>query len=1421
MPRFGKNVLSQYLRTKCDKQLRLSLYTPPELQALGWPVPLEARPAVQILRDRGKEWEQAKMLDLETAFGTQLIGAKENGKFKEVDFAQILAANPLSPRFVVQARFEHPDLKTAFFQAIGLSPAQVAMVPPFTAFIPDVVLIRNPIGDETEILPNGDTSSILPADQRKALLISDIKHAGEANSSYSSEVVLYAVLLANWLRLRQLDHSFFVADHLGLWTRAKEISDLAKLVATNPAATMTERLNAYLADLERVDFPIFFQSVDHFFRQDLPRVLSAPDWTTLDWHVDSRCSACDFLGHRNWLRASDRATLDAHRDHYCVPAAQDTGHLSRLATLSRGSRKTLQDAGHANISAVSTVPPTDPVFDQHNALKADRNHLPHRAAALLTGDVTVAAETTTIDFPKYADLQIFITVNFDPGTGLLCALGSEARFRQRTPYGQTSTIHRTWINEAQTLLTPTLDEERNVVISFLSRIAEIFSFAHDPAADRGGPLATKTSVQVYFWDNRQFEELARAIGRHLNAIVMPQTEAYLRGLAWLFPPEQLLEDDEITVANPITFLKSVIQRDLRLPVSHCLTLFNVAEVYHNAQFTPAIPGSFYRDPFSDMIPRERIYEIWAQEPLIKVGTTQKTRSQCIADYSDVVKKQVASLRNIVWKFAADMTGRLNFAARPLSIGVPFNFQGMSEDGRLWYGWALLEEACDIVELRRMWTAEPEELEANYSILRFSQLLTTEPNGDMVYQVRPSSRDCKFRDHESFVALQDDSIPGFLDLRVRDVLEGSSLQQVPVQDRNRKLANIFSGTLIAFDRSNLTARIALSTFRSADDIRDILIGNGAVDLAEDVSLVGTAGPKMADRVKDCLREIGRPPIAVAAAATYAALGHVLGQNPPRNDTVTPVARILWDAPALAVEDTGLPDETIQTVLQAVADTNWPLNASQRSALVHCLSHRLSIVWGPPGTGKTTTAASLIVARILAARQLGHNIRILVTGPTYTAWEKLFGETLELLERTHQSGISCYRIYSSTHPDRAPLPASNNHVQDVEAMRDDPDFQTLWTELQNPSRIVLVGTVAHQCYRIAKQGADAAMAEAFDLVIIDESSQLDVGKALFPLCLLSPQSETALFGDHLQMPPVIATQPPLNAEWLVGSIQEYLRSRYQFPLQELLINYRSAAAFVEFGKRIGYPTDLSSHSENLRLHLMAGGDGTPAAWQSTVPWFSGLEEILDPRRRLVAVTYEDGKAGQANAFEADIACSIVQQLFFAFSGFLDGEKDTAGNVVAPNHAAHDPNVFWDRGIGVVTPHRAQRALIVRRLREMFPTHHPQQIDAAVDTVERFQGGQRDTIVISFGVGDPDLISDEESFLLQLERTNVAISRARAKCVLLISEDLAYHLPSDRETILTSKAVKTYVSDFCRQTEQVQVEIVGGLNRQLTVRWHESAE
>jgi hypothetical protein len=1356
------------------------------------------------------------MTDLENAFGASVVALKQGGKFRETDLEVILRQNITSPAFILQPSFYRPNLKDTFLQNIGVAPTDIPRIPGFTSFRPDVIWVQTRRDDEVEVLPNGDTCTVQPNDQRKALLICDIKHAGEVNSSYASEVTLYAVLLSNWLRLTNLHGTYLVTSRIALWTAAKEISSLAALMATNPGATTSEKTQAFASDLEPIDFSIFFQTIDHFFKTDLPRVLAEGDWAQLDWHVDARCSTCDFLGYRNWLSATDRAQLDAHRDHYCVPAAEDCQHLCRIATITRGGRKTLETSGHQDVTAVSALAPDAPVFDQHNALKADRNHLPHRAIALMAGDVTIAPNTTTIDFPKWADLELFITVNFDPGTGLLTAIGSEAQFRQRTQFGQRPQGQRRWPADAQMLLSATQAEERNIIVSFLSRLAEVFSFAYDTDPQKGGPNAARTRTQLYFWDRRQFEELAKAIGRHLNAIVMPANDRILRGLIWLFPPEQTLQDDEITLANPVTFLKTVLQRDLRLPVAHCLTMFNIAEVYHNRQYPPRIPTSFYRDPFSDMIPRERIYEIWSGEPLIRIGNVQKTRSQCIAAYSDTVEYQVAGLRSIAWKFRTDLADRLRFDARPLDIGIPFNFQRMSEDARLWYGWARLEEAYKRVELRRSWAEEPEQLEASYEMLRFSNLIA-ETYNELEYEVRPSSRDCKFRDTEDFLALQDEGTPGFLDLRVRDLVPPAVYNQMSPEDRNRKMATVFQASLLGYDRDNLRARVRLTDYGNAPQIRQVLRAARSVNMETSASLVSGTGPSTSDRIHSCLVSIGRPPIAAAAAATYQALGHALGTNPPGNDPVTPAARVLWDAAALAVERTNIPLRAVRTAITEIVNVGWPCNQSQRTAVEHCLNHRLSIVWGPPGTGKTTTAAALVAARVVAALASGQNLRLLITGPTYNAWEKLLDDTLTLLEGLNATNLTCFRVYPESRQAHAALPRNGIAVTDANASANDANFRELIQHLDAPQGIVLVGTVAHQCYRISDQAHRVAQHPFFDFAVVDESSQLDVGKALFALCLLGNPIHIAFFGDHLQMPPIVLTQPPRGGEWLVGSIQTYLIHRHGCDPKELLTNYRAAQPFVDFGKRIGYPPRLEAHSPDLLLHRVEDTNAEPAEWDNSVQWFPGLLSITDPKQKLAAITYADGRAGQANEFEADLVCRIVQQLFLTFSQSLDRTLDTSGNPIIAEHALHTQDTFWERGLGIVTPHRAQRALIVRRLRQIFSTHPPQRIDGAVDTVERFQGGQRDTIIISFGVGDPDLIADEEEFLLQLQRTNVAISRARAKCVLVISDDLAYHLPSDRETILTSKAVKSYVSDFCRQTAIIDVPVAGGQTRPIVLRWH----
>lgn len=175
-------------------------------------------------------------------------------------------------------------------------------------------------------------------------------------------------------------------------------------------------------------------------------------------------------------------------------------------------------------------------------------------------------------------------------------------------------------------------------------------------------------------------------------------------------------------------------------------------------------------------------------------------------------------------------------------------------------------------------------------------------------------------------------------------------------------------------------------------------------------------------------------------------------------------------------------------------------------------------------------------------------------------------------------------------------------------------------------------------------------------------------------------------------------------------------------------------------------------------------------SSLPKTAAYAELLKPERRVAALIHDDPVSSQANDLEAGLVAGLAFVARHAMAANLDTGD---GNPAVP----FSDDEFFESGIGIVTPHKAQKALVVRKLMELFPNANPEVVYAAVDTVERFQGGERNFIIVSYGVGDTDIIEGEEEFLLQLERTNVAISRAKAKCIVLMPKTLAYHLPVDR--------------------------------------------
>jgi superfamily I DNA and/or RNA helicase len=84
--------------------------------------------------------------------------------------------------------------------------------------------------------------------------------------------------------------------------------------------------------------------------------------------------------------------------------------------------------------------------------------------------------------------------------------------------------------------------------------------------------------------------------------------------------------------------------------------------------------------------------------------------------------------------------------------------------------------------------------------------------------------------------------------------------------------------------------------------------------------------------------------------------------------------------------------------------------------------------------------------------------------------------------------------------------------------------------------------------------------------------------------------------------------------------------------------------------------------------------------------------------------------------------------------------------------------------------------------------------VDTVERMQGNERELIVVSYAVADREYAESEAGFLLSPNRFNVAVTRARSKLVLLVSEEVLEAVPSDEQVMNGSMALKGYVA-HCR--------------------------
>ncbi|WP_455672768.1 DEAD/DEAH box helicase, partial [Phocaeicola sp.] len=372
-------------------------------------------------------------------------------------------------------------------------------------------------------------------------------------------------------------------------------------------------------------------------------------------------------------------------------------------------------------------------------------------------------------------------------------------------------------------------------------------------------------------------------------------------------------------------------------------------------------------------------------------------------------------------------------------------------------------------------------------------------------------------------------------------------------------------------------------------------------------------------------------------------------------------------------------------------------------------------GPPGTGKTSRALRRMVEHFYAAPSM----QILLLAYTNRAVDEICQSLSSITP-----GIEYIRVGNELSCDmRFREHLLENVLTECNSRRE--------VNIRMANCRVYVGTVAS----IAAK-AELLKLKHFDVAIVDEATQILEPQLLGILCAKFADERNAigkfvLIGDHKQLPAVIlqnSEQSEVHDEGLreagLFNLKDSLFERlYRFHLKE---EPRQAVDMLCRQGRMHPGVALFPNKEFYAGRLEPLG----------LP--HQLETIATPVRFIPSERDMESISGKTNRYEARIVADLVREVYLTYQ------------------ESFNPN----RTLGVITPYRSQIALIRKELQTLGI---PALNGISIDTVERYQGSERDVIIYSFSVNHlyqlrflPNLTEENG---VQIDRKlNVALTRAR---------------------------------------------------------------
>jgi hypothetical protein len=446
----------------------------------------------------------------------------------------------------------------------------------------------------------------------------------------------------------------------------------------------------------------------------------------------------------------------------------------------------------------------------------------------------------------------------------------------------------------------------------------------------------------------------------------------------------------------------------------------------------------------------------------------------------------------------------------------------------------------------------------------------------------------------------------------------------------------------------------------------------------------------------------------------------------------------------------------------------------------------LVQGPPGTGKSYSTAFAIFSRLQGAIAAGREFRVFISCKTHAAIDVLLRNVLEVRDRL--------RYFQANYPDifdryfepgllqvdlfRVAPKEPMAGVTNLEKERDKEKGDECNADMVLRSRWCVVASTPGHVYQMIKaKWGKAANKDLFghyfcDLLVLDEASQMSIPEAIMAALPLKPSGQLIVVGDHRQMAPIIKHAWDSEPR---RTFKEYKTYRSLFvtlleqlqppPMIKFAESFRLHAAMAEFLRQEIYFKDgipYHSNSHQVLAHVELEDPFTAA--------------VLMPEHPIVVVVHDEVSSQTRNVFEQKLVAPILEALADTSFHGLDARE----------------------GLGVVVPHRAQRAEMQIRFPQLSETDPATGavLNSAVDTVERFQGGEREAVLYSATESDLNYLLAAGKFLYDPNRLTVAISRAKKKMILVASSSIFSLFSPDETVFANSQLWKDLLRRTCTE-------------------------